>query len=147
MSKFITILMLVWLVVLTAFSCYSIKAEVELLEFADFVLDDNLKNVIQSGGATFYVVDMEYYANAKLVKDVPLWQPIYVKDTDMEALILWKQKFSLMIRDFKNLDFQSRIAAAKADQYFKRRVTGMQERKLTPEQKARKADMEKRKRD
>ena len=147
MNKFITGLILVWLVVLTAFSCYAIKAERELLKFADFVLDDDLKNVVQSGGATFYVVDMERYANAMLGHEVPLWQPIYVKDTDMGALIEWKVKFDLMVRDFKNVDFQSRIAAAKADQYFKGRVSGMKDRKLTPEEKAKKVDREKRRRD
>jgi len=146
MNKFITGLVLVWLVVLTAFSCYSIKAERELLKFADFVLDDNLKNVVQSGGATFYIVDMERYANAMLGHEVPLWQPIYVKDTDMGALIEWKVKFDLMVRDFKNVDFQSRIAAAKADQYFKRRVSGMQDRKLTPAEKTKKSDREKQRR-
>lgn len=124
MNKFITGLILVWLVVLTAFSCYAIKAERELLKFADFVLTDNLKNVVQSGGVTFYVVNMDPFSKAKVLTDIPLWQPVYVKDTDMGKLMDWQRKYILMIRNFNNLDFNSKIAAAKANQYLKKRLAG-----------------------
>lgn len=147
MNRIITGLMLIWLVVLTACSCYNIKAERELLKFADFVLDDNLKNVVQSGGVTYYVVDMEQYATAFLGSKVNLWQPIYVAGKDLDALIDWRQKQTLMVRDFNNINFQSKIAAAKADQYFKSRVQGMQRRNMTPEQILKAADREKRKHD
>lgn len=147
MSKFITVLVLIWLVVLTGFTCYIIKAEHEFLKFADFVVDDNIKNVVQSGGATFYVVDMELYGNAQLGTTVPLWQPIYVKDTDMGALIDWKRGNVLMVRDFLNINFQSKVLAADADRYIKLRMAGVYDRKISPEQKAKIADREKRRKD
>ena len=143
MSKFITALVLIWLIVLTGFTCYIIKAEREFLKFADFVVDDNIKNVVQSGGATFYVVDMELYANAQLGTTVPLWQPIYVKDTDMAALIDWKRGNVLMVRDFMNINFQSKVLADSADRYIKLRMAGVYDRKLTPEQKAKITNREK----
>ena len=138
--KFIIYLTLIWLMVLTATGCYIIKAEHEFLKFADFVLAGNIKNAVQSGGATFYVVDMGRYPDALLGKRIPLWQPIYVKDTDMNALVEWKLKFHLMVMDFKNADFQSKIAAAKADQYFKRQVIVMCNRKLSAKEKSKQGE-------
>lgn len=147
MNKVITGLILVWLTVLTAFGCYTLKAEHELLKFADFVLDDNLKNVIQSGGTIFYIVDMDMYAKAHLLTDVPLWQPVYVKDSDMEHLAAWKRKYTLMVRDFNNLNFKSKLTAAQADRYFKNRVIGMYDRKKTYKERIKEADQEKRNRE
>ena len=147
MNKIITGLVLVWLVVMTGFGCYVMKAEHEFLKFADFVLDDNLKNVVQSGGVTYYVVDMENVGTALLSTKVKLWQPMYVAAGDLDKLIDWKRTSTLMFRDFQNLDFQSRIAAAKADQYLKSRILGMQDRKMTPEEKAKQVKKEKRKHD
>jgi hypothetical protein len=144
MNKFITYLVLAWLVILTGFTCYIIRAEREFLKFADFVVDDNLKNVIKSGGATFYIVDMEHYANAELLTQVPLWQPVYVKDTDMKNLVDWKRKYTLMVRDFQNIDFQSITIAASADRYIKLQMAGMEDRKLTPEEKSKIVDKAKR---
>ena len=132
---------------LTGFSCYVVKAERAFLKFADFVLDDNLKNVVQSGGATFYVVDMEKFAVAQLGEQVPFWRPMYVKDSDMGKLIDWKRGNILMVRDFLNMDFQSRVAAAKADQYLKGRLSDLRERKKTQKERVLEADRKKRKHD
>ena len=146
MNKFITGLILVWLVVLTAFSCYVLKAEHEFLRFADFVVDDNLKNVVQSGGSTFYIVDMDNWATANLGTTVKLWRPIYVRDKDMAALVTWKRRQTIMFRDFDNINWQSKVIAEQADRYLKLRIAGMYDRKKTPEQKSKEINMEKRKR-
>ena len=144
-NKFTVYLMLFWLTVLTATGCYIIRAEHEFLKFADFVIDDNLKNVIQSGGATFYIVDMDNWATANLGTNVRLWRPLYVMDKDMGKLVDWKRKQTLMVRDFENINWQSKVIAEQADRYIKLRLSGMQDRKKTPEQKTKDADQRKRK--
>jgi len=144
MSKIITGLMLIWLVVITVTGCFSRKAEVEFLQFADMVIDDNIKNVVKSGGGTFLVVDMGNVTMPGLTPDIRLWSPIYVNEKDLDKIIDWKRKQVIMVRDFKNINFQSPIIAAQAERYFKKRLDNLEIRKLTPKQKAALAEKRKR---
>lgn len=129
MNKFTFGLLLFWLTVLTVFGCYVIKAEHAFLKFADFVLDDNLKNVVQSGGATFYVVDMGIVPVPGVDKSLKFWSPIYVNANDLGKLIDWKRNQTLMVKEFQNMDFESKMAALRADKYFQQRLSDLRKRK------------------
>jgi len=128
MHKVFTYLVLFWLLILTIFSCYVVKAERSFLKFADFVLDDNLKNVVQSGGDTFYVVSMVQVSVPYVDKTLSFWTPLYISSKNLGQLIDWKRKQFLMVKEFENIDFDSRMAAMKADQYLKQRLSELQSR-------------------
>jgi hypothetical protein len=151
MSKVITWFILIWLVVLTGFTCYVIKAEREFLKFADFVLDDNLKNVVKSGGGQFYVVDMAKAAVEGYHNGVTFWSPVYVNAVDLEKLINWKQTNILMVKQYEEMDLRMQsmrpFVVESADRYMKLRMAAMEDRKLTPKEKKRLEDLTIRKRE
>lgn len=122
-------LIFVWMIVLSATLAYVLKAEHEFLVFADMMVDDNLKNVVKSGGRTYLVVDMSEVDIGRPDLPVKLYAPMYMHDEDMEKMVDWKQKMYLMVRDFEKMDMDAKIAAAKAGAYFKKRLKEVQARK------------------
>jgi transglutaminase-like putative cysteine protease len=65
---------------------------------------------------------------------VSLWRPIYVNQKDLGKIIEWKQRQTLMIRDFSNVDWKSRMAADKASAYLNNRLDDVERR--TPVKKS-----------
>jgi hypothetical protein len=128
MSKIVTCLILIWLCVLTGFTCYVIKAEHSFLKFADFVLDDNLKNVVQSGGQTFYVIDMAKVTSSDLV---PVWSPVYVDSKDMGKFTQLKRKQTMLIKELEELGPMMQKVSPEADRFMKMKIAELESRKHT----------------
>ena len=103
------------------------------------MVDDNLKNIVQSGGGQFYVVDMAKADIDGFYKGVSFWTPVYVNATDLDKLINWKQTNYLMVKEFEALDMQIKslqpIGVPSAERYLNLRMAQMEERKLTPKEK------------
>lgn len=129
--KLILALMLVWLVALTASDCLVIKAEKEFLKFADFVIDDNLKNVVQSGGHTYYVVDMGKADIGRPEIGVTFWTPVYVEGSELEVITNFQRKRALMVKEFEELDITGKQIAAQAGRFVEGKLKNLQERKET----------------
>jgi hypothetical protein len=127
--KTIIVLLVLLIAVVTVTNIYMMKAEREFLHFCDMVLDDNLKNVVKSGGATFYVVDMVELDIGRKDTGSKFWAPLYVNEIDLETLLQWKRTNAIMVRDFQNLDFDSKMAMQKANAYFQKRLAQVKERK------------------
>ena len=126
--KTLLTLILVWLVILTGTTCWVIRAEREFLKFADFVVQDNLKNVVQSGGRTFYIVEMGKVPALRPDSHVDFWTPIYVDEKQLGKLVDFSRKQAIMVHEFNELDITARQIAAQADTYFKRKLTETQDR-------------------
>ena len=129
--KTILTLILIWLVILTGTTCWVIRVEREFLKFADFVVSDNLKNVVQSGGRTFYVVEMGKVPALRPDSKVDFWTPIYVEEKQLGQLVHFTRKQAIMVHEFEELDITARQIAAQADTYFKRKLAKTQDRKET----------------
>jgi hypothetical protein len=129
MRNFIIGLLFVWL-----FSCsvaiqYLNKADDKLLDFADFVIDDNLKNVIQSGGQTYYIIDTVKVDIGRTSTGVDFVMPVYVAEKDLDKLANWKRRMVLMVKEYDQLDITGKQIAAQANSYFKRKLAETQQRK------------------
>jgi len=122
-------LIILWLVALSISNCLIIKAEREFLKFTDFVIDDNLKNVVQSGGNTYYIVDMGKVTIPQDVGGTNLWSPIYVDGKDLPALADWRRKMSIMVKEYDEMDITGKQLVAQAEGFFTRKLAETQKRK------------------
>lgn len=120
--KTIIVLLVLLVAVVTVTNIYMMKADREFLHFCDMVIDDNIKNVVESGGSTFYVVDMAEVDIKRPDVGVKFWGPVYVRDKDLDTVANWKRKMTLMVGDFENLDFDSKIRMAKVNQWFQQKL-------------------------
>lgn len=129
MRNFTLGLLFIWLFACSVAIHYLNIADNKLLAFADFVIDDNLKNVIQSGGLTYYIVDTVVADVGRESTGVKFVMPIYVSEKDLPKLILWKQRMALMVKEYDQLDVTGKQLAAEANGYFKRKLAETQQRK------------------
>jgi hypothetical protein len=122
-------LIVLWLTVISVTQVAFLKGQREYLKFADMVLDDNLKNVIVSGGKTFLIVDMAVMEGYR--DDVParLWSPVYISEEELPRIADWRRSTQLMVNKFEEDEFDRKLIMAKVDQYFKQRLVQVQDRK------------------
>lgn len=122
-------LLILWLVIDAFTLGYLIKTDRAFLKFADMVMDDNLKNVVKSGGSTFYVVDVAEMNLGRPDVGVKFYAPIYIRDNDLEKAFHWKRTNALMVQEFENLNFQTIMAATRANAYFQMKLAETETRK------------------
>lgn len=122
-------LLILWLVIDAFTLGYLIKTDRVFLKFADMVMDDNLKNVVKSGGSTFYVVDVAEMNLGRPDVGVKFYAPIYIRDADLEKAFHWKRTNALMVQEFENLNFQTITAATRANAYFQMKLAETETRK------------------
>lgn len=129
MKTTITLLMFIWMVVLTGTVFELNRADRKFLTFADMMVDDNLKNVIKSGGKTFLIVDMLPVDIGRPDIPIPIYGPVYMNDSDMEKIGNWKRRMAIMVKEYEQMDFDSRLRMAKVNEWFKKKLAETQERK------------------
>jgi len=122
-------LIVLWLTVISVTQVAFLKGQREYLKFADMVLDDNLKNVIVSGGKTFLIVDMAVMEGFRDDIPVRLWSPVFISEEDLPRIADWKRSMQMMFKEFEDMEFDRKLIMAKVDQYFKQRLTQVQDRK------------------
>jgi hypothetical protein len=135
LKDFAIVLMFLWLLACSVAIHYLNNVDKQLLAFADFVIDDNLKNVIQSGGQTYYIVDTIKINTEQKYDGVNFVTPMYVSEKDLAKLTQWKRKMVLMVKEFNELDITGKQLDAQANGYFKRKLAETQERKRNLKEK------------
>lgn len=129
MKLITTILLVIWLCILTASIAYLNKAALNFLKFEEMMIDDNLKNVVVSSGETFYVVGMKLDEYSRGDKDLPVWYPVYVTEDVLGKLVDRQRKEYVMVKNFQEMELQAEYAISKADRYFKSRLKDVQAKK------------------
>jgi len=128
-------LIVLWLLTISVTQAFFCAGQREFLKFADFVIDDNLKNVIQSGGKTYLVVDMAIIEGLRPDIPVKLWGPVFISEEDLPRIADWERSMQIMVNEYEDMEFDRKLIMAKVDQYFKRKLEETKTRKYKEEVK------------